>query len=71
MRNYLENKLKKFEPGHITSIRGITVVTRDNLEYDLDFEELVDIYPDKKSEFIEEIKVFNPRLHNKITEKEN
>ena len=45
-----------------------TVIKNMNLS---DFEELVDIYPDKKSEFIEEIKVFNPRLHNKITEKEN
>ena len=52
MRNYLENKLKKFEPGHITSIRGITVVTRDNLEYDLDFEELVDLLDNFKTHLI-------------------
>ena len=45
-----------------------TVIKNMNLS---DFEELVDIYPDKKSEFIEEIKVYNPSLHNKITEKEN
>ena len=45
-----------------------TVIKNMNLS---DFEELVDIYPDKKSEFIEEIKVFNPSLHKKITEKAN
>ena len=45
-----------------------TVIKNMNLS---DFEEFVDIWPDKKSELIEEIKVFNPRLHNKITEKEN
>ena len=45
-----------------------TVIKNMNLS---DFEDYVDIWPDKKSELIEEIKVFNPSLHKKITEKAN
>ncbi len=52
MKSYLENRLKSLKPGNITSLRGITVVVRDELEYDLDFEELEDLIDNFKSHLI-------------------
>jgi hypothetical protein len=52
MKNYLESKLKRLDPGNITSLRGITIVIRDKLEYDFKFYELEEILEHFKTHLI-------------------
>ena len=43
MKSYLENKLNSLHTGNILGVRGITVLIRDDIEYELDVQELKDV----------------------------